>query len=106
MAPTGVAGASEATGSVEEVAALALSASVDEVAGDSVLEAGASDDASDAVSVDDLEVEDEDDVLVDELEVDFLLVELVVGATDNMVLLLSPLCVVCAVSTEVRFALQ
>ena len=71
-----------------------------------MLDAGASDDVSEEDSVDDSEVEDEDDVLVDVLEVDFLVVELVVGVTDDMVLLLSPLCVVCALRTDVRFALQ
>lgn len=118
MAPTGVEGESEATGSVEDVVALERSEStvVAEVGG-SVTEAGSSDVTSaevsdvvsDVVSVDDdSEVDAVDDFLVVVgVEVDFLVVEVVLGATVDMLLLLSRLLVVSASRAEVCFlALQ
>jgi hypothetical protein len=117
MAPTGVEGESEVTGSVEEVVALERSEStVVAVVGGSVAEAGSSDVtsavvsdvASDVASVDDdLEVEVVDDFLVVDVEVDFLVVEVVLGSTVDMALVLSRLLVVSASRAEVCFlALQ
>lgn len=118
MAPTGVEGESDATGSVEDVVALERSEStVVEAVGGSVAEPGSSDvtsaDVSDVVSDvasvdDDSEVDVVDDFLVVVgVEVDFLVVEVVLGATVDMLLLLSRLLVVSASRAEVCFlALQ
>jgi hypothetical protein len=118
MAPTGVEGESEATGSVEEVVALERSEStvVAAVGGSVVAEAGSSDVTSavvsdvvsDVASVDDdSEVAVVDDFLVVVVEVDFLVVEVVLGSTVDMLLLLSRLLVVAASRADVCFlALQ
>jgi len=107
-----VDGAAVATGGVEDVAAPARLASVaDEVTGGSVLEAGLSEEVSDAVSVEDSDDDDEsedEDVFLDVLELDAfeLVVVVLVGLTSDMLLLLSPLAAVCALRTEVFFVLQ
>jgi len=112
MAPTGVDGAVVASGGLEDVAAPARLASVvDEVTGGTVLEVVITDDDLDVDRVDDLEVEDEveeerrevdedEDVFFVVRELVFFLVEVLVGLTSVMLLLLSPLAAVWALITD------